>query len=68
MPISNNSALEFSRNLARVEGIAAGISSGAVLAAAIEVNEEVKMKGKNTIIMIPSFAERYLSTELFNEI
>ncbi len=68
LPISNNSALEFSRNLARVEGIAAGISSGAVLAAAIEVNEEVKMKGKNTIIMIPSFAERYLSTELFNEI
>ena len=68
LSISNNSALEFSRSLARFEGIAAGISSGAVLAAAVEINEEKEMKDKNTVIMIPSFAERYLSTELFNEI
>ena len=68
LPISNNSALEYSRALARYEGIAAGISSGAVLAAAIELNECSKMQNKNTVIIIPSFAERYLSTPLFNEI
>ena len=44
------------------------VSSGAVLAAAVELNENKKMKDKNTIIIIPSFAERYLSTQLFNEI
>ena len=54
--------------LARLEGIAGGISSGAVLAAAIEINEDQTMLGKNTIIILPSFAERYLSTPLFSEI
>ena len=66
--ISNTSALNFSRNLAKYEGITGGISSGAVLAAAVEINESKKMKDKNTIIIIPSFAERYLSTDLFNDI
>ncbi len=68
LQISNNSAFEFSRILAKYEGIPAGISSGAVLAAAVELNENKKMKNKNTVIIIPSFAERYLSTQLFNEI
>ncbi len=67
LSISNNSAFKYSRILAKYEGIAAGISSGAVLAAAIELNEEKKMIGKNTIIILPSFAERYLSTPLFSE-
>ena len=66
--ISNTSALNFSRSLAKYEGITGGISSGAVLAAAVEINESKKMKDKNTIIIIPSFAERYLSTDLFNDI
>jgi len=39
-----------------------------VLAAAIEINENIDMKDKNTIIILPSFAERYLSTDLFNDI
>ena len=43
--------------LAKIEGIAGGISSGAVLSAAIELNEDLKMKNKNTIIILPSFAE-----------
>ena len=68
LSISNSSALRFSRILAKCEGIPAGISSGAVLAAAIEINEDKINKNKNTIIVIPSFAERYLSTELFTEI
>lgn len=68
LSISNNSAFSYSRMLARLEGIAGGISSGAVLAAAIEINEDQTMLGKNTIIILPSFAERYLSTPLFSEI
>ncbi len=66
--ISNTSAFNYSRILAKYEGITGGISSGAVLAAAVEINEKIDMKDKNTIIIIPSFAERYLSTDLFNDI
>jgi len=67
LSISNSSAFEYSRKLAKLEGIAGGISSGAALAAAIELNEEKYMKNKNTVIIIPSFAERYLSTALFSD-
>ena len=68
LSVSNNSAFYFARMLAKIEGIAGGISSGAVLSAAIELNEDLKMKDKNTIIILPSFAERYLSTPLFSDI
>ncbi len=68
LSISNNSAFEFAKNLAKFEGIAGGISSGAVLAAAIEFNENKNMTDKNTVIILPSFAERYLSTSLFSDI
>ena len=66
--VSNNSAFYFARILAKIEGIAGGISSGAVLSAAIELHEDSNMKDKNTIIILPSFAERYLSTPLFSDI
>ncbi len=66
--INNNTAFSFSRMLARLEGIPAGISSGAAVAAAVEINENFNMKRKNTIIVIPSFAERYLSTQLFSDV
>ena len=68
LQISNSSAFNFSRSLGKLEGIAAGISSGVVLAAAIEIHEDSKMKNKNSVIIIPSFAERYLSTQLFNDL
>ena len=68
LSISNNSAFSYARMLAKIEGIAGGISSGAVLAASVEINEEFSMKNKNTVIILPSFAERYLSTPLFSEI
>ncbi len=68
LQISNSSAFNFSRSLGKLEGIAAGISSGAVLAAAIEIHENSKMKNKNSVIIIPSFAERYLSTQLFSDL
>ena len=67
LSVSNNSAFYFARMLAKIEGIAGGISSGAVLSAAIELNEDLNMKNKNTIIILPSFAERYLSTPLFSD-
>ncbi len=68
LSISNNSAFSYSRTLAKFEGIAGGISSGAVLSAAVEINEDNIMKDKNTVIILPSFAERYLSTQLFSDI
>ena len=63
--VGNQTAFEMARQLARLEGIPVGISSGAALAAAIEVGGRPEMDGKNIVIIIPSFAERYLSTALF---
>ncbi|MCV6577070.1 MAG: cysteine synthase A [Cohaesibacter sp.] len=63
--IANEDAFAHSRELARLEGVPAGISSGAAIAAALEVGKRDDMAGKNIVIIIPSFAERYLSTALF---
>jgi cysteine synthase A len=63
--ISNETAFETARSAARLEGIPAGISSGAAIAAALEVGARSAMAGKQIVTIIPSFAERYLSTALF---
>lgn len=63
--ISNETAFETARKVARNEGIPVGISSGAALAAALEVGARPDMAGKTIVVIIPSFAERYLSTALF---
>ena len=65
--IANETAFETARLAARIEGIPCGISSGAALAAAFEVASRPEMRGKTLVTVLPSFAERYLSTALFDQ-
>lgn len=66
--INSATALETSRALARNEGIPGGISSGAAIAAALELGKRPENAGKTILAIVPSFAERYLSTALFEGI
>ncbi len=63
--IGNETAFDLARKAARLEGIPVGISSGAAIAGALEVGARPEMAGKMIVAIIPSFAERYLSTALF---
>ncbi len=66
--VANQTAFETARSLARHEGILGGISSGAAVAAALEIGKRPRMAGKNIVVVLPSSAERYLSTALFEDL
>lgn len=63
--IGNQTAFETARALAKSEGIPGGISSGAAVAAALEIGARPENAGKTIVVIIPSFAERYISSALF---
>jgi cysteine synthase A len=65
--IGNETSFETARKAAKLEGLPVGISSGAAIAAALEVAARDDMAGKTIVIILPSFAERYLSTALFED-
>jgi cysteine synthase A len=64
--VSNDDSFAMARRVAREEGIPVGISSGAALTAAFDLASRDEMTGKVIVAIIPSFAERYLSTALFD--
>ncbi len=63
--IGNETAFKTARDVARLDGLPVGISSGAAIAAGLEIGGRPEMAGKTIVVILPSFAERYLSTALF---
>lgn len=63
--VSEENAYSAARQLARLEGILVGISSGAALFAATEIAKRPEMQGKSIVVLLPDTGERYMSTELF---
>jgi cysteine synthase A len=66
LTVGNQTALDTARALARYEGIPCGISAGAAVAAALRLGTRPEMDGKMIVAVVPDFAERYLSTALFD--
>lgn len=66
--ITNDEAISTARRLMEEEGILAGISSGAAVAAALKLQEDEAFTNKNIVVILPSSGERYLSTALFADL
>jgi len=66
--VSNDEAFAMARRLSDEEGLPGGISSGAAVVAALNVAARPEMKGKRIVVILPSMAERYMSTDLFKGI
>ncbi len=65
IPVTGEDAFAVARQMATVEGLAVGISSGAAMWAALQVARRPVTNGKTIVVIIPSFGERYLSTNLY---
>ena len=65
--VEDEDAFEYSKRLAKTEGIFAGISSGAALCAAVELAGREENAGKNIVVILPDGGDRYYSTKLFTE-
>ncbi|MGY8797909.1 MAG: cysteine synthase A [Longimicrobiales bacterium] len=67
MTIVNEDAFAMARDVAKVEGLPCGISAGAAIWAAIQIAKRAGMDDKTIVVVLPSFAERYVSTDLFSD-
>lgn len=67
IPVSDEDAFKFGKEMGKTEGVLVGISSGAALSAAISVAKRKEAEGKTIVILMPDTGERYLSTALFEE-
>ncbi len=67
-PISDDEAMKIGRRLANEEGLLSGISSGAAVAAALQIGQRNEMTDKRLVVVLPSFGERYLSTAMFSSV
>ncbi|MCK6599566.1 MAG: cysteine synthase A [Bdellovibrionaceae bacterium] len=67
MTISSQEAIKTAKQIIKLEGIPVGISSGAAVSAALKVASKKEFQGKNIVVIIPSYTERYLSTLLAQE-
>jgi cysteine synthase len=68
IPVTGEQAFDIARRLASEEGLPVGISSGAAAWAALQVSKRLENKDKLIVVIIPSFAERYLSTPIFDDL
>ena len=66
--INDYEAMEIGRRLAKEEGLLSGVSSGAAVAAALKVGNQLEFANKRLVVILPSFGERYLSTTMFTSI
>ncbi|EAQ73569.1 Cysteine synthase K/M/A [Synechococcus sp. WH 5701] len=64
--VSDDDAMEMGRRLAREEGLLCGISSGAAIAAALQLAQQPAMANKRMVVILASYGERYLSTPMFS--
>ena len=67
IPVSNEDSFEYSKYIAKEEGVLVGISSGAALKVAIEVAKRPEFKGKTVVALLPDSGDRYYSTDLFKD-